>query len=511
MQFSIGELLRNSAGRRLNRTALFDDLNSLTWEDAYSVSKSISNIIETTYTKSSLKTHGNCIAIYLDHSLLQALSIFGISISGNIFTVIHPSSSKEQFLHQVNDSGSNLVITDHKKRKNLQLDQHNFVILNYQLDEYLKNDLLDKFFSWLRTDTATLVYTSGSTGRAKGVIVPNSTLLDGVEIVNSYLKLDSKDRILSILPLNFDYGLNQILIATKTGASLYFHKYILPREMIKTISEFKITYFAVVPSIWKNIIKSALIARVDFSHVKKITTAGGPHSISLLQNIKDIFRKSKIYVMYGLTESFRTSYLNPKHLLKYENSIGKPVPGVKVLILRKDFTECDIDEIGTLFHTGAFINYGYLNSDKLTSEKFVYLRHPNNKNIRIKAVNSGDLVSRNKDGFIIYHGRDDSQLKISGFRISPSQIESPFLSLESINLCAATVLIIEGREHVVLLIECDKKLNEAKLKELRIWGKAYLPSYAVPSHIFQVSEIPKGKNFKVDYNQVLKIAYEKLS
>ena len=171
--------------------------------------------------------------------------------------------------------------------------------------------------------------------------------------------------------------------------------------------------------------------------------------------------------MYGLTESFRSAYLPPEELLNRVNSIGKAVPGVELLVLDENLEPCPPGVVGELYHRGLFVNYGYLNNPELTNRK--YIKYPGSLSgaWETKMVKSGDFVKLDNEGFIYYVGRMDEQLKVSGFRISPNEIEEFFYTQSYIKLCAAIQRNLSDKNVLVLYLESTKHLTEIELLQLQ--------------------------------------------
>ena len=273
---------------------------------------------------------GSVVGVYFDHSFAQIASIFAIAKLGGIFTLVSPHLKSEQVKSQVFDAaithligqatfiGQYLDFFSDTNISILELDDFgNFT--NPPGDTTVKDTPAPTCRHVIPNDVACYIYTSGSTGKPKGVVVPHKTLLDGARIVSSYLNITRADNILSILSFGFDYGLNQLLSAVYTGAKLVVLNYRLPMDLLSSIEKEKITAFAAVPSLWPNLFHEKLVNRTmfgEFKHLRYITTAGGTHSKKLLENLSRFFPNTDIIIMYGLTESFRSTFLPPEKVLE---------------------------------------------------------------------------------------------------------------------------------------------------------------------------------------------------
>jgi len=511
---SVADLLVSASNRWPNEPALKDISNDYSWNEVKTESNNLASEIECKIIE-NLGSEPFAVAIWLNHSVNQAIAIFATSISGSIFTVINSSATLAQVRHQLQDSNSRILISDSKRIKELSkfedLNNIQTININFKANKNLSPIQIKEPKQRISTDVAAFMYTSGSTGKPKGVIVPHSTFIDGAKIVGGYLELNSSDKIISVLPLNFDYGLNQLFSAAYYGCQVIFHEYFLPIDFIDKINDLGITGFAVVPTMWGGILEAIklLPEKKIFENLRYITTAGGPHSIDLLERIHSSFNNTRIFVMYGLTESFRSAYLPPEELLNRVNSIGKAVPGVELLVLDENLEPCPPGVVGELYHRGLFVNYGYLNNPELTNRK--YIKYPGSLSgaWETKMVKSGDFVKLDNEGFIYYVGRMDEQLKVSGFRISPNEIEEFFYTQSYIKLCAAIQRNLSDKNVLVLYLESTKHLTEIELLQLQQKSKSFLPFYAVPSEIIQVELIPKTSTGKIDYSTLRELDHNK--
>lgn len=455
---------------------------------------------------------GDVVAILADHSPAQVISLFAISMADAIFIIVNQKLKSNQIFHQLIDANAKLVIG----KQELLIDISEFLIENNISKEFINAyGLLDNMSTGqipnydidqmsnasIPSDISNIIYTSGSTGKPKGVVIPHRTLLDGARIVSTYLNITGNDVTLSILPLTFDYGLNQILTATLKGSKIVFHNFTFPMELINTLINEKITGMAAVPSLWPHILNPRFIDVVKkhkFSALRYITTAGGPHKMSLLKELDDYFPNTEIIIMYGLTESFRSTYLPYSELFKRPNSIGRAVPEVEILVYDENGQNCTSGVKGELVHRGAFVSYGYLNNPELNKEKFIKLKSPH-RCISEIGVRSGDIVSKDKEGFIYFHGRLDSQIKCSGYRVSPDDVNDIALSYPDIFHCAVFGLqdsLLGESVNLAYDTLSRKPLDEVEFIK---YLKELLPSYACPKSIKFYDAIPLTAHGKIDY------------
>src|SRR5690606_728353 len=266
------------------------------------------------------------------------------------------------------------------------------------------------------TDIAAILYTSGSTGRPKGVVLSHRNMVCGATSVASYLENTADDRILAVLPFSFDAGLSQLTTGFSVGATVVMLDYLLPRDVVRTLAEQRITGITGVPPLWVQIVDQEWPSEVAGS-LRYLANTGGAMPSETLRRLRSLLPDTSIFLMYGLTEAFRSTYLPPSEIDRRPGSIGKAIPNAEILVLRPDGTECDPEEPGELVHRGALVAQGYWNDPERTREKFRPLPsgEPGFQHTEV-AVWSGDTVKKDRDGFLYFIGRRDEMIKSSGYR-----------------------------------------------------------------------------------------------
>lgn len=455
---------------------------------------------------------GDVVGIYGIHSPMHIVAIFAAALNDAAFQILHVSATPEGIKHQVADSGAKFLVGEKTWIQKVEGTLHDRSIQIVELNEWgiLRSASAEGVRKGshimvprnIPMDVSNIIYTSGSTGLAKGVVIPHRTLLDGARIVSGYLNITKKDVILSILPFSFDYGLNQLMSVISKGATIVMHNFVTPNNLISIARQAKVTGLAAVPSFWPNFFNPKLVhpkAGQSIRTLRYITTAGGPHGKKLLVSLKKFFPQAKIIIMYGLTESFRSTYLPADLVLKKIGSIGKAVPEVEILIRNEKGEECRAGEKGELLHRGAFITHGYLNNPELNREKFIEMETAGPGTQKERVVRSGDLVSRDNEGFIYFHGRIDSQIKSYGFRISPTEVEQAALSFRGVSHAAAFSIPDPLAGQRVCLAYSRFDSQEKKTAELLEHLRRKLPNYSVPAKILFFKKMPTTISGKINY------------
>jgi len=348
-------------------------------------------------------------------------------------------------------------------------------------------------------DMAAILYTSGSTGKPKGVVLSHRNVLTGGASVSQYLGNVEDDVILAALPLSFDAGFSQLTTGFTVGARVVLVNYLLARDVVNLCAKHQVTGLTCVPPLWIQLTEQEWPAEATRS-LRYFANTGGRMPRSTLAKLRAIFPGAKPFLMYGLTEAFRSTYLDPAEVDRRPDSIGKAIPNAEILVVRPDGTPCEPGEEGELVHRGALVAMGYWNDPARTAERFKPApgREGGITTTEL-AVWSGDLVKADADGFLYFVGRNDEMIKTSGYRVSPMEIEEVVYSTGLVR--DAVALGVDdprlGQRIVLIVSAAHGELDAAVLlAELR----RQLPLYMVPSDVIVRSELPRSPNNKFDRN-----------
>jgi len=508
--YLIHNLLENSAIGYSDKVAVKHGDRIINFKQLLDESKKMGPLLK----KYGVK-RGERVGILLDKSIEQIISFFGISFADAASVFINPVLKKEQVEHIIRDCDAKLLICTKREWERNKMDVPLKIIY---MDEAGKEEVeKENDVVWwqnvrqesepgevksvqISDDIANIIYTSGSTGKPKGVVITHRNLIEGAEIVSSYLEITEKDKIISILPFNFDYGLNQLTTSISKGGTLVLQKFFLANDLLRVIEKEKITGLAGMNPIWVKIFNEKFQAtkQYDFSQLRYITNSGGKVPESTVRKMQAFFPQTKIYLMYGLTEAFRSTFLPPEEIDRRPNSIGKAIPNVEILVLNEKGEEGKPGEVGELVHRGALITRGYWNDPEKTEKIFrknPLLKDQNHLNETV--VYSGDLVTKDEEGFLYYVSRKDSMIKTMGYRVSPTEVEESLIKLDGVVDAVVFGKEIEtGDQIIVAVIQSNSK--EGDEKQLMAQCRKTLPEYLVPKEFHFEREFPKTANGKVD-------------
>lgn len=344
-------------------------------------------------------------------------------------------------------------------------------------------------------DLVAILYTSGSTGRPKGVMLSHANLWLGAESVASYLGLERDDRTLAVLPLSFDYGQNQLLSSWHAGACVVPLDYLTPRDVIKAVERHGITTLAAVPPLWVQLSELEWPAQAA-AGLRRLTNSGGALTPDLVRRLRRLFPQARLFAMYGLTEAFRSTFLDPQLIDSHPTSMGKAIPHAEILVVNDAGQIAADDEEGELVHCGPLVAQGYWRDSARTAERFKPA--PAASRYGGTAVWSGDRVKRDADGLLYFVGRRDAMIKSAGNRISPQEIEEAALATGLVAEAVALGVPDERLGQAVhLVVRAVPGASDAE-SELPRKLMQELPNFMQPKEIHWRSVMPIGPNGKID-------------
>lgn len=461
-------------------------------------------------------SRGERVAIYLEKRLENVVALFAACAAGGVFVPVNPVLKPEQVAYILADCNVRILVASLERLKLLQTvlpachDLHIVVVVDAKDNLPIIPGLVvisweaihsaNKFQTALATidsDMAAIVYTSGSTGKPKGVVLSHRNLVASAKSVTQYLGNRPDDRILTVLPLSFDYGLSQLFTAFYVGATNVLINYLFPRDIIAIICEKQITGLAAVPPLWIQ------LAQLDWKRVtslRYITNSGGAMPRTTLDRLRNALPETKIFLMYGFTEAFRSTYLAPEEIDRRPDSIGKAIPNAEVLVLREDGSHCTPGEPGELVHRGVLVTMGYWNDVEKTALCFRPIKaRQSGLPIAEIAAWSGDTVRMDEEGFLYFIERRDEMIKTSGYRVSPTEVEEVIYATEWVAEAVAVGVPHPVLGQAIVVIFTVRKGIPSDLDALLRTCRHQLPAYMLPQHIeVREGSLPRNPNGKID-------------
>ncbi len=343
-------------------------------------------------------------------------------------------------------------------------------------------------------DLAAILYTSGSTGKPKGVMLSHANMWLGAVSVAHYLGLAADDVTLAVLPLSFDYGQNQLLSTWYTGGCVVPLDFLFPKDVAKACAKHGVTTLAAVPPLWVQ------LTEIDWpdearAPLRRLTNSGGALTADLVTALRGVFPAAKLFPMYGLTEAFRSTFLDPALVDSHPTSMGKAIPFAEILVINDAGNIAADGEEGELVHCGPLVAQGYWQDPVRTAERFKPA--PAGSAYGGTAVWSGDRVRRDADGLLYFAGRRDAMIKSAGNRISPQEVEEAALGTGLVAEAVAIGVADARLGQAVHLVVRGAGDDEARA-ELPIRLKRELPNFMQPQMIHWRDAMPLNPNGKID-------------
>lgn len=463
-------------------------------------------------------------AIYLENSAESVISIFGILKASGVFVVINSQVKAKKLDYILNDCQVKTLITDakHLKQINNVLSNcpnlKNVIVVDEitnEIQEYRDDENFPKLCSFSNIlsdysnkrpvcqnnegDLASLIYTSGTTGNPKGVMLTHLNMVSAADSIITYLENTSDDIILNCLPLSFDYGLYQVLMAFKFGGTVVLERsFLYPYQVINLIIKEKVTGFPLVPTIAAILLQLKNLKKYDFSNLRYITNTAQALAPKHITGLQNIFPKTKIYSMYGLTECKRVSYLPPDQISKKPTSVGIPMPNTKVYIIDekgKRITKPGV--IGELVIKGPNVMKGYWNLPKETSKCLKDGEIPGEK-----ILYSGDLFKTDEEGFLYFISRKDDIIKTAGERVSPKEIENVLYALNGVVEAAVVGIPDEILGLAIKAVVSLKKNSNLTGKDIMMHCRKNLENFMVPKVVEFRDKLPKTTTGKISKKEL---------
>lgn len=514
MFFLFHHLLAQQALQRPDAEALVHKQTSLTYSQLWQQTEQLSHALVNLDLEPNER-----VAVYLPKQPETIGALFATSAAGGCFVPVNPVLKAPQVGHILSDCNARILITNRARAQQLLPELQHCHDLRWLI--LVDADNLDHqqplpftLLSWTQlissvsaptalpsrtdSDLAAILYTSGSTGKPKGVVLSHRNLVVGAQSVASYIGNNDQDRILAVLPLSFDAGLSQITTAFASGACCILLDYLLPNDVMKQVVKHRVTGITAVPPLWHQIANLKWTDEAAAT-VRYFANTGGHMPQSLLDTLRSTFQSADPFLMYGLTEAFRSTYLPPADVDRKPGSIGKAIPNAEVMILREDGSQCEANEVGELVHRGPLVSQGYWNDPARTAERFKPVPSPTGVVFDDVAVWSGDSAKRDEEGYLYFVGRQDEMIKTSGYRVSPSEIEEVAYGSGLVEDAVALGLPHPTLGQGILVLFSPKSDSDNPCAELAKCYRSELPNFMHPQAIIAFDgPLPRNPNGKFD-------------
>jgi amino acid adenylation domain-containing protein len=517
IQRLLHDSLVHTAARVPQKTALVVDERRYSYEELLSAARPLAGTLQ----EGGLQ-RGDRVAIYMGNTWPAAVAIFGTLLAGDVFLVINPQTKSEKLAYILDDSGASFLLTADQLARFflpalLSLKQLRGVTCAGRppeidassgppIESFEEVTASGEGLAWdpgvIPLDLAALIYTSGSTGNPKGVMMTHQSTVFIVGSLVEYLRLSEEHRILNILPMAFDYGLYQLFMAVRLGATLVLERsFTYPAEVLKRVKEHEVTVFPGVPTIYAMLLSMHEKKELYFPSVQRVTNTGAALAAGLIPKLREIFPNALIYKMYGLTETKRTCYLEPELLDEKPDSVGRAIPGTEVFLLSEDGQPVPPGEVGILHVRGPHVMVGYWKQPERTAKMLRDGPLPGQQSLC-----THDYFRMDEEGFFYFVGRSDDIIKSRGEKVSPVEVENVLHSIDGIREAAVIGVpdeLLGEAIHAFVALDEGYALTDQDVKRICL---SRLENFMVPTKVIFLDDLPKTPNGKIRKRSLVEMA-----
>jgi acyl-CoA synthetase (AMP-forming)/AMP-acid ligase II len=429
------------------------------------------------------------VVVQLERGIDAVAAYFGVLAAGAVAVVLNETLRPRQVEYALSHSGVLLTSSELQSRVHRDVETTARVLHVEMIGDTEQFRPAPKVSS----SRAQITYTSGATGMPKGVVASHGNVWAAIETVAGYLGIVETDRIAGMLPISGVYGANQMQCAVLTGATLIVPKSPLMNQVAAELREAGATVLAAVPPLWMQLLQAPGFTSEPMPSLRILQNAGGHLAPAAVSELRALQPQAGIFLQYGMTEVFRSTFLLPQEVDVRPGSMGRAMAGAEILVVREDDTLCDAGEVGELVHAGPTVTEGYWNEPDRTAE--VYRPHPL-KSDGTRAVYSGDMVRRDEDGYFHFVGRRDRMIKTLGYRVGPDEVLDVLYASGQIQ--EGIVTAVEDADRGMRIVAYVVLKDSGSIGDLKKFCRAELPRYMQPNEIAARTELPKLPNGKHD-------------
>lgn len=469
---------------------------------------------------------GDRTVIFMDNVWEAVVSIFAVLKAGGVFSPVNASTKADKLAFILNNCRASAVLTQARLAPVVRdalvqapsvaitvvaqagADDEAVVPMSERFEALARGDYGDHACRspGIEVDLAMLIYTSGSTGFPKGVMMTHQNVVAAATSITTYLENTSDDIILNALPISFDYGLYQVLMAARMGATLVLEKsFTFPAAIFKRIREEAVTGLPLVPTMAAIILQMRDLAPGDYPSLRYLTNTAAALPPAHIGRLRQLFPTATVFSMYGLTECKRCTWLPPSELDHKPGSVGIAIPGTEAYVVRDNGERALPGEIGELVIRGPHVMKGYWENEEATAKALRQGPYPWEK-----VLYTGDLFKADEDGFLYFVGRKDDIIKTKGEKVSPKEVENVLYALPGIREAVVIGVpdpVLGSALRAVIATETDANLTEADV--IRHCAR-HLEDFMVPRQIEFRAELPKTDTGKISRRLVIEDMQAKL-
>ena len=451
---------------------------------------------------------GDRVVLYMDNSKACTVAIFAALLAGGVFVVVNPQTKEDKLAYILADCEATILVTEgaissigvaaaagiESLVATIVASPPTAIAAEFVLEELIeRGDASVRETGVIPLDLAALIYTSGSTGLPKGVMMRHQNMTFAAESIAQYLRLEEDERILGLLPLAFDYGLYQLLMSTRLGATLVLERsFAYPAQTLRRVVDEEVTVFPGVPTVYATLLSMHEKSPLELPTVRRVTNTAAALLPAMQQGLREIFPNALIFAMYGLTECKRVSYLEPELLAAKPSSVGRPIPGTEAMVLDEKGDRVAPGEPGVLYVRGPHVMAGYWRKPELTADML-----KDGPTLGERMLCTHDQFTVDEDGFLYFVGRTDDIIKTRGEKVSPLEVENALFAITGVREAAVIGVpddVLGESICAYVVLEDGAELTD---REIIAACRAKLEAFMAPSEVVFLGELPKTTSGKV--------------
>lgn len=502
------DYLIGSASRLADKVALVCMKHRVTYRELEERSNALAN----TLVQRGV-SRGDRVVVFADNTVETVVSFWAVLKANAIISIVNPLTKADKLQYLIDDCRPAALITDAHLHRVWLAPAHSkhlkSVIVSGKLDDE-KWGRIPNAMHWedalaqgesngapakrnIDVDLAAIIYTSGSTGDPKGVMLTHRNMLAAATSVSSYLQVQEDDVILGVLPLAFDYGLYQMIMACREGAQLVLERsFAFPAQILELMVDEGVTAFPGVPTIFAILGGLKTLHEYDFSKIRYVTNTAAALPVKHILMLQSLFPHARIYSMYGLTECKRCTFLPPEDLARKPTSVGIAIPNTELWIVDEAGNRLGPDKVGQLVIRGATVMKGYWEKPEATAKKLKPGPVPGEQ-----VLYTGDYCKLDSEGYLYFVGRMDDIIKCRGEKVAPKEVEAVLFNITGVKEAAVIGVPDELLGQAVkafVVLEPGAKLSE---KDILRACQEKLENFMVPKYVALLPELPKTDTGKI--------------
>jgi len=487
------DYLEHSARRLPDKVALVCGQIRLTYREIDERANGLAQVL-----RAQGVTRGDRVIVFADNTVETVLSFWGVLKAGGVVSIVNPLTKADKLEYYLNDCRAVALVTDshleHVWKAPAALSPWlKATLVSPASDAFTQPQAASPPRQNLDIDLAAIIYTSGSTGDPKGVMLTHRNMLTAATSITTYLGNVEDDVILGVLPLAFDYGLYQMVMAFRTGARLVLERsFAFPAQVLTRIAEERVTGFPGVPTIFAVLAEMKSLAQFDLSSIRYVSNTAAALPVKHITMLRALFPTARIFSMYGLTECKRCTYLPPADIDRKPTSVGIAIPDTELWLVDEEGRRLGPNQVGQLVIRGATVMRGYWDKPEQTAKKLKPGPLPGEF-----VLHTGDFCRLDDEGYLYFVGRMDDIIKCKGEKVAPREVENVLYNIHGVRDAAVIGVpddILGQAVKAFVVLEEGSPLTERDIQR-ECLGK--LENFMVPKFIAIVPDLPKTTTGKI--------------